>query len=102
MTKRLLGAALPFLVASAAVLSSSPAAADTYCGQSPRGASVYAGNSETSCGFALSTAQAYATYGNGAEPFSVSSPVTGMSYVMTCTSAGSVCRGGNNAVVYLR
>ena len=81
--------------------TAAPAVADTYCGQSSRGASVYAGNSATSCGFALNTAEAYHSYGNGSQPFSVSSPATGLTYTMTCTSAGSVCQGGNNAVVYL-
>jgi hypothetical protein len=75
--------------------------ADTFCGQSSRGASVYAGNSGTSCQFAMNTAEAYHIYGNGSEPFGVYSPVTGQTYTMTCTSAGSVCQGGNGALVYL-
>ena len=79
-----------------------PAVADTYCCKSSRGASVYAGNSETSCEFARSTAEAYHAYGNGLLPFSVHSPVTGLTYTMTCTAAGLVCQGGNNALVYLR
>lgn len=80
-----------------------PAAfADTYCGQASSGASVYAGNLDTSCEFAISTAEAYGSYGKGSQPFSVHSPVTGQDYTMTCTNAGSVCHGGNNAVVYLR
>lgn len=78
------------------------AAADTFCGTSSRGASVYAGNSQTSCGFALSVAEAYHSYGNGSHPFTATSPVTGEAYTMTCTVAGSVCQGGNGAVVYLR
>jgi hypothetical protein len=60
------------------------------------------GNSDTSCEFAISTAEAYWNYGKGSQPFSVYSPVTGQTYTMTCTNAGSVCQGGNNAVVYLR
>jgi hypothetical protein len=33
----------------------------------------------------------------------VYSPVTGRSYTMTCVAGiPSVCRGGNNAVVYIR
>ncbi len=88
--------------AAASLATASPAAADTYCGQSSRGSSVYAGTPETSCGFALNVAEAYASYGSGSRPFSVPSPVTGMTYTMVCTQAGSVCQGGNNAVVYLR
>ena len=76
--------------------------ADTYCGQASSGATVYAGNSDTSCEFAMSTAEAYRNYGKGSNPFSVVSPVTGQTYTMTCTNAGSVCQGGNNAIVYLR
>ena len=79
-----------------------PAFADTYCGQASSGARVYAGNLDTSCEFAMSTAEAYASYRTGSHPFSVNSPVTGQTYTMTCTNAGSVCQGGNNAVVYLR
>ena len=66
------------------------------------GASVYAGNSDTSCGFAISTAEAYHAYGNGSHPFSAYSPATGLTYTMICTNAVSVCHGGNNALVYLR
>src|SRR4051794_18617282 len=85
-----------------AVTAAPTAAADTFCGKSSRGASVYAGNSDTSCEFAMSTAEAYHAYGKGSQPFSVNSPVTGQTYSMTCTAAGSVCQGGNNALVYLR
>lgn len=84
------------------LLASPTAHADTFCGQSSRGASVYAGNAETSCEFAMNTAETYHAVGVGSEPFDVFSPVTGTTYSMTCTSAGSVCQGGNNAVVYLR
>ena len=89
-------------VAFAAVAAAPSAFADTFCGQSSLGAAVYAGNSETSCQFALSTAEAYHAYGNGSQPFDVYSPVTGRNYTMTCTVAGSVCQGGDNALVYLR
>jgi hypothetical protein len=92
-----------FVGVAVAALASAPfASAETYCGQSMRGAAVYAGTPETSCGFALNTAAAYAAYGSGSQPFSVSSPVTGLTYTMVCTQAGSVCQGGNNAVVYFR
>ncbi len=45
--------------------------AETYCGESSRGAAVYAGNSDTSCEFARNTAEAYHAYGVGTNPFSV-------------------------------
>lgn len=104
MIKRVLRvSAVPFAIAVGLTVSAAPAAlADTFCGKSSRGASVYAGNSETSCEFAMSTAEAYHSYGKGSQPFSVYSPVTGQTYSMTCTVAGSVCQGGNNALVYLR
>lgn len=95
--------AMSFAKAVGTTVTGVPAAfADTYCGQVPSGASVYAGNSDTSCEFAMSTAEAYGNYGKGSWPFNVHSPVTGQDYTMTCTNAGSVCQGGNNAVVYLR
>ncbi len=90
-------------VASVASVAVAPmAVADTFCGKSSRGASVYAGNPNTSCEFAMSTAEAYHAHGSGSNPFSVYSPVTGQIYTMTCTVAGSVCQGGNDALVYLR
>jgi hypothetical protein len=95
--------AVSFAVAVGITVIAAPAAvADTYCGKSSRGTSVYAGNSDTSCGFAMNTAEAYHAYGNGSHPFDVYSPATGQTYSMTCTNAGSVCQGGNNALVYLR
>ena len=90
------------VVGGISVAAAGPAAADTYCGKSSRGASVFAGNADTSCEFAMNTAEAYHAYGKGSNPFTVSSPVAGQTYTMTCTSAGSVCQGGNNALVYLR
>jgi hypothetical protein len=104
MIKQVFGvSAVSFAVAAGITVTAAPAAvADTYCGNSSRGASVYAGNSDTSCEFAMNTAEVYHTHGNGSNPFSVYSPVTGQTYTMTCTDAGSVCQGGNNAVVYLR
>jgi hypothetical protein len=103
MLKQVLGAFVSIAVgAGVAGTCAGVAAADTLCGKSSRGASVYAGNSDTSCEFAMKTAEAYHAYGNGSQPFSVYSPVTGQTYSMTCTVAGSVCQGGNNALVYLR
>lgn len=89
-------------VAALGLVQAPSASADTYCGQASSGARVYAGNSDTSCEFAMKTAEAYWNYGKGSDPFSVYSPATGQTYTMTCTIAGSVCQGGNNAVVYLR
>lgn len=104
MIKQVLGVSVvSFAVAAGVAATGAPtAAADTYCGKSSRGASVYAGNAETSCEFAMRTAEAYHATGVGSQPFNVYSPVTGQTYSMTCTSAGSVCQGGNNALVYLR
>lgn len=103
MFRSVIGGVVGLSAVAIAALGTAPfASAETYCGQSMRGASVYAGTPETSCGFALNTAAAYAAYGSGAQPFSVSSPVTGLTYTMVCTQAGSVCQGGNNAVVYFR
>lgn len=104
MMKQLLGVstvAIAITFGSNAI-DTPPAVADTYCGVSSRGAMVYAGNLDTSCEFAINTAEAYHAYGNGSHPFSVSSPVTRQVYTMTCIHAGTVCSGGNNAVVYLR
>jgi len=103
MIKQVLEVCAVSCAMAAGTVTVPPAAlADTYCGQASSGASVYAGNSDTSCEFAISTAEAYWNYGNGSHPFSVHSPVTGQDFTMTCTNAGSVCQGGNNAVVDLR
>ncbi len=61
---------------------------------------VYAGPN-TSCQFALNVSTNY--YGSGQSTnIDVYSPVTNKNYVMTCTgSSPTVCRGGNNASVYL-
>lgn len=70
------------------------------CGNDPyRSPAAFA---DTYCGEASSTAEAYWNNGYGSHPFDVHSPVTGQDYTMTCTNAGSVCQGGNNAIVYLR
>lgn len=103
ITRTAFGGATAFVVATATCLTTAPlASADTYCGMASSGAAVYAGNAHTSCAFALSTAEAYWSYGKGAQPFTVYSPVTERDYTMECTSAGSVCQGGEDAVVYLR
>jgi hypothetical protein len=59
---------------------------------------VYAGPN-TSCPFAVNVEQTWLTSG-AIETFSVYSPVTGLSYVMTCGGIDpTVCTGGNNALV---
>jgi hypothetical protein len=80
--------------------SSSPAPAPssaTGCGQG-----VSAG-ANTSCAFAINVARAYYQSGGGSPTLSVFSPVTNQTYTMQCTGgAPTTCRGGNNAVVYIR
>lgn len=59
-------------------------------------------NSQTSCPFARVVRDAYEASG-GSSRVRASSPVTGETYTMTCTSgAPVVCTGGNNAAVYIR
>lgn len=66
------------------------------------GAGVTAG-ANTSCAFALNVARAYFDAGGGSPTVSVYSPVTNQRYTMNCTAgAPTVCRGGNNATVYIR
>lgn len=82
-------------------------------GGSPGGASVpsaaaacgggVSAGANTSCSFALNVASAYFQANGGSPTVSVYSPVTQRTYVMSCTGgAPTVCRGGNNAVVYIR
>ena len=66
------------------------------------GGGVSAG-ANTSCAFALNVANAYFGAGGGSATVSVYSPVTNKTYSMSCTGgAPTVCRGGNNATVYIR
>lgn len=59
-------------------------------------------NAATSCPFGLNVAETYRASG-GETVIEVFSPVTDRTYTMTCTGAAPVvCRGGNNAVVYIR
>jgi hypothetical protein len=73
----------------------------TDCGNNGS-AEVYAG-ADTSCPFALNVAEAYSLNAGFTNAFNVYSPVTGLSYIMTCTVAGNpiVCTGGNSALVEL-
>lgn len=71
-------------------------AADTSCGN---GISVGA---NTTCAFAYNVATAYYESGGGTVTVQAASPVTRMVYSMTCTAgAPTVCRGGNNASVFI-
>lgn len=55
----------------------------------------------TSCAFAANVESAF--YAQGSGSVDVYSPVTGRWYTMNCVSGvPTVCRGGNNAVVYIR
>jgi hypothetical protein len=66
------------------------------------GGNVSAGPN-TTCPFALNVAYEYLNQGGGTRNIDVLSPVTGKYYTMSCVSGvPSVCRGGNNAVVYIR
>ena len=57
----------------------------------------------TTCPFALNVAAEYLTEGGGTISIVVHSPVTGLDYTMSCVAGvPSICRGGNNAVVYIR
>ena len=72
----------------------------------PRGASC-GGNvsvgANTSCAFAFNVSSALSAAGGGSKTLSVYSPTTGKFYTMTCVAGiPTVCRGGNNAVVYIR
>jgi len=66
------------------------------------GGNVSAG-ANTTCPFALNVATEYFTQGGGTRSIVVYSPVTGKWYTMNCVSGvPTICRGGNNAVVYIR
>ncbi|BDD80291.1 hypothetical protein TPB0596_00540 [Tsukamurella pulmonis] len=102
MLRKVFAASAAVAFASVLVPLASANAAPSYCGTSTRGASVYSGNASTSCAFAMNTANTYHVNGSGSRPFKVYSRVTNTTYTMTCTNAGSVCSGGNGALVYLR
>jgi len=57
----------------------------------------------TSCAFAANVKAAFFNAGGGTSTIDVYSPTTGRYYSMRCVAGvPTVCRGGNNAVVYLR
>jgi len=85
--------------------SSAPAVAPV-APVAPRGASC-GGNvsvgANTSCSFAFNVSSALRAAGGGSKTLNVYSPTTGKFYTMTCVAGiPTVCRGGNNAVVYIR
>lgn len=64
------------------------------------GSGIGAG-ANTSCAFAQNVANAYYDSG-GQTTLDVYSPTTGQTYTMTCTPGSpTICRGGNNASVYV-
>jgi hypothetical protein len=57
----------------------------------------------TSCAFAANVEAAFYAAGGGTSTIEVYSPVTARYYTMRCVAGiPSVCRGGDNAVVYIR
>ena len=57
----------------------------------------------TTCAFAANVRSEFYSAGGGNVSVEVYSPVTGRYYTMYCVAGvPSVCRGGNNAVVYIR
>lgn len=75
---------------------SSASSGSTSCGD---GLSV---NSVTTCPFARNVQQAYQNSG-GRSSIEVYSPVTKVTYTMSCSDGvPTICRGGNDAVVYIR
>jgi len=57
----------------------------------------------TTCAFAVNVRSAFYAAGGGNVSVEVYSPVTGKYYTMYCVAGvPTVCRGGNNAVVYIR
>jgi outer membrane murein-binding lipoprotein Lpp len=100
-------------LAEAKSQAATPSSAATSAAQTPvpraqaaQGASC-GGNlsvgANTSCSFAFNVAAALSDAGGGSRTLSVYSPVTGRYYTMTCVAGiPTVCRGGNNAVVYIR
>ncbi|MBB1030921.1 hypothetical protein G6027_08465 [Dietzia sp. SLG310A2-38A2] len=101
------GTPLPRTSASRAAAPAAPAAVLEECSDSgddvlPRSGR---GTTVTSCPFAEEVRDAYLGAGHrgGAAEINASSPVTGVTYSMECAPDRDavVCRGGDNAVVYL-
>lgn len=88
--------ALAAAILVAPALAPAPAHADTVCGSTPSVVAI----GPTSCPFAMNVADIY-MHGGGSS-FSVASPITGESYLMTCRiehHGSTTCRGGDGAVV---
>ncbi|MFT4088564.1 MAG: serine/threonine-protein kinase [Gordonia sp. (in: high G+C Gram-positive bacteria)] len=85
--------------------STAPTVAAPPPDSSPCDSTVGVGSGVTSCPFAQSVRTAYLAAGPKGEARTVTafSPVTGMSYAMSCNPESGiiVCRGGNNAVVHI-
>lgn len=63
---------------------------------------TFVGNNGTTCGFADKVRTAYVAAGGKPGTVQATSPVTKKTYDMACTGSSTVlCKGGNNAVVYL-
>jgi hypothetical protein len=57
----------------------------------------------TTCSFAENVRSEWYSAGSGDVTIEVYSPVTGSTYTMSCNAGvTTVCRGGNNATVYIR
>ena len=83
--------------AAAPPAGSAPASPSSNCGGN---LSV---GSNTSCAFGILVERAYFQNGGGSGVVDAYSPVTQRTYTMTCTAgAPTVCRGGNNASVFIR
>lgn len=66
------------------------------------GGNLYAGGN-TTCPFAQNVERAWYSAGGGSVVVEAYSPVTGRYYTMQCTAGiPTTCRGGNNAIVYIR
>ncbi len=82
---------------------------DAARGKAPAGDlnNVYTGTGTTSAEFALIVRNAFVRYyldtGNLTGQIEATSPVTGLSYELSCSDDGSyvTCTGGNNAVIYI-
>jgi serine/threonine protein kinase len=86
--------------ASTPLPSGSRPGGDPPTGTKPCGEGVSVG-AATTCPFAHNVQRAFLG-GNGSSTIEASSPTTGEIYTMHCTDEGTVvCRGGNNATVYL-
>lgn len=84
---------------SSSSASTNPLGNTRACG-SNGGPEIYAGP-DTSCDFALNVYSAWLSAPGMDNTVEVYSPVTGLTYTMTCATAGSgiTCSGGNNASV---